>query len=95
MHHNPHENGQPWRPPGGLYRARQCASNFFCPFLRSKPQTCKDTIALPDLLLAAAAATAPNGRGQLRRDTGNALDALACGKVNCLGAFRPARPAKF
>eukprot|EP00955_Chlamydomonas_euryale_P100190 365267-Chlamydomonas_euryale.AAC.3 len=43
-------------------------------------------IALPDLLLAAAAAAAPDGRGHLRRGIGNALDALACG---------PARPAKF
>eukprot|EP00955_Chlamydomonas_euryale_P038307 351066-Chlamydomonas_euryale.AAC.1 len=37
----------------------------------------------------------PHGRGHMRRDIGNALDALACGWVNCLDAFRPARPAKF
>eukprot|EP00955_Chlamydomonas_euryale_P040038 351580-Chlamydomonas_euryale.AAC.1 len=38
MQHNPYEIGQPWRPPGGLYRARQCVSSFFCPPLCSKQQ---------------------------------------------------------
>eukprot|EP00955_Chlamydomonas_euryale_P052211 355090-Chlamydomonas_euryale.AAC.3 len=52
----------------------------------------KDAIALPDLLLAVAA---PDGRGHLRRDIGNALDALARGGVDCLNAFRPARSTKF
>eukprot|EP00955_Chlamydomonas_euryale_P063689 358742-Chlamydomonas_euryale.AAC.3 len=58
-------------------------------------QLLKDAIALPDLLLVAAATAAHDGRGHLRRDIGNALDALACGWVDCLDAFRPARPAKF
>eukprot|EP00955_Chlamydomonas_euryale_P061760 358164-Chlamydomonas_euryale.AAC.6 len=58
-------------------------------------QLLKDTITLPDLLLAAAAAAAPDGHGHLRRDIGNAFDALAGGWVDCLDAFRPARPAKF
>eukprot|EP00955_Chlamydomonas_euryale_P056880 356593-Chlamydomonas_euryale.AAC.3 len=48
----------------------------------------KDAIALPDLLLAAAAA--PDGRGHLRCDIGNALDVLACG-WHCLDASRPAK----
>eukprot|EP00955_Chlamydomonas_euryale_P081785 363626-Chlamydomonas_euryale.AAC.5 len=39
----------------------------------------KDAIALPDLLLAAAAAAAPDGRGNLRWDIRNALDALVRG----------------
>eukprot|EP00955_Chlamydomonas_euryale_P106222 365690-Chlamydomonas_euryale.AAC.4 len=60
----------------------------FCQFL-------KDAIALPDLVLAAAAAAAPDGRGHLRRSIGNALHALACGWVDCLDAFRPARSARF
>eukprot|EP00955_Chlamydomonas_euryale_P063405 358651-Chlamydomonas_euryale.AAC.5 len=87
MQHNPYEIRQPGRPPGGLYRARQCASSFFCPPLHA--------IALPDLLLAAAVAAAPDSRGRLRRGIGNAPDALACGWVDCLEAFRPAKPAKF
>eukprot|EP00955_Chlamydomonas_euryale_P054325 355789-Chlamydomonas_euryale.AAC.1 len=58
-------------------------------------QRLKDALALPDLLLAAAVAAAPDGRGHLRCDIGNALDALACEWVDCLDAFRPARPAKF
>eukprot|EP00955_Chlamydomonas_euryale_P050898 354692-Chlamydomonas_euryale.AAC.4 len=56
-------------------------------------QLLKDAIALSDIVLAAAAA--PDGRGHLRRDIGNALDALACGWVDCLDTFRPSRPAKF
>eukprot|EP00955_Chlamydomonas_euryale_P092064 364676-Chlamydomonas_euryale.AAC.7 len=80
MQHNPYEIGQPWRPPGGLYRARHCASSFFCLPLRSKPQKrLEDAIALPDLPLAAAAAAAPDGRGYSRHDIGNALDARAGG----------------
>eukprot|EP00955_Chlamydomonas_euryale_P043240 352541-Chlamydomonas_euryale.AAC.4 len=55
----------------------------------------KDAIALPNLLLAAAAAAAPDGCGFLRRDIGNALDALACGWFDCLYTFRSARPATF
>eukprot|EP00955_Chlamydomonas_euryale_P041059 351882-Chlamydomonas_euryale.AAC.12 len=38
MQHNPYEISQPLRPSGGLYLARQCASSFVCPPLRSKPQ---------------------------------------------------------
>eukprot|EP00955_Chlamydomonas_euryale_P039983 351563-Chlamydomonas_euryale.AAC.4 len=56
-------------------------------------QLLKDAIALPDVLLAAAAA--PNGRGHFRRDISNASHALACGWVDCLDAFRPARPPQF
>eukprot|EP00955_Chlamydomonas_euryale_P109777 365953-Chlamydomonas_euryale.AAC.5 len=100
MQHNPYEIGQPWRPPGGLYRAMQYASRFFCPPLRSHKATdfrqlLKGSIELPDLLLVAAAAAAPDGRSHLRRNIGNAPDALACGWVECLDAFRPARHAKF
>eukprot|EP00955_Chlamydomonas_euryale_P084363 363954-Chlamydomonas_euryale.AAC.7 len=57
-------------------------------------QLFKHAIALPDFLLVAAAAAAPNVRCHFC-DIGNALDALACGWVDCLDAFRPARPAKF
>eukprot|EP00955_Chlamydomonas_euryale_P107733 365798-Chlamydomonas_euryale.AAC.2 len=39
-------------------------------------QLLTDVFAFPDLLLAADAASAPDGRGHLRRDIGNALDAL-------------------
>eukprot|EP00955_Chlamydomonas_euryale_P080983 363511-Chlamydomonas_euryale.AAC.6 len=63
---------------------------LFLPTLAFKATGCQlliDAIALPDLLLVAAAAAAPDGRGHLRRDIGNALDALACGWVNCLDAF--------
>eukprot|EP00955_Chlamydomonas_euryale_P060121 357617-Chlamydomonas_euryale.AAC.2 len=56
-------------------------------------QLLEDAIAFPDLLAAAAAATAPDGH--LRHDISNALDALARGWVDCLDAFRPARPARF
>eukprot|EP00955_Chlamydomonas_euryale_P101193 365328-Chlamydomonas_euryale.AAC.9 len=52
----------------------------------------KNAIALPDLLLAAAAAAAPDGRGHLRRDIRNALDVLACGWVDCLDASDPLDP---
>eukprot|EP00955_Chlamydomonas_euryale_P018587 198406-Chlamydomonas_euryale.AAC.1 len=58
-------------------------------------QLLKDAIALPNLLLSAAAAAAPDGRGHLHRDIGNALDAPACGWVDCLDAFRPATSAQF
>eukprot|EP00955_Chlamydomonas_euryale_P101916 365381-Chlamydomonas_euryale.AAC.4 len=58
-------------------------------------QLLKDAIALPDLLLVAATAAAPDSCGHLRRDIRNALDALACGWGDRLNAFRPARPAKF
>eukprot|EP00955_Chlamydomonas_euryale_P111325 366055-Chlamydomonas_euryale.AAC.22 len=58
----------------------------FCQFL-------EDAIALPDLLLAAAAAAAPDGH--LRRDISYAPDALAREWVDCLDAFRPAGPARF
>eukprot|EP00955_Chlamydomonas_euryale_P107324 365758-Chlamydomonas_euryale.AAC.5 len=54
-------------------------------------QLFKDAIALPDLLLAAAATATPDGRGQLRWDIGNALDALARGWIDCLDAFRLTR----
>eukprot|EP00955_Chlamydomonas_euryale_P086012 364185-Chlamydomonas_euryale.AAC.7 len=47
MQHNPHEIGQPWQPPGGLYRARQCACSFVCPPLRSKPQTFVNFLKMP------------------------------------------------
>uniref|UniRef100_A0A7R9V4H8 Uncharacterized protein n=1 Tax=Chlamydomonas euryale TaxID=1486919 RepID=A0A7R9V4H8_9CHLO len=47
MQHNPYEIGQPWRPPGGLFRARQCASSFVCPPLRSKPQTFVNFLKMP------------------------------------------------
>eukprot|EP00955_Chlamydomonas_euryale_P074079 361935-Chlamydomonas_euryale.AAC.4 len=56
-------------------------------------QLLADAIALPDPRLVAAAVAAPDGH--LRRDIGNALDALAHGWVDCLDAFRPARPARF
>eukprot|EP00955_Chlamydomonas_euryale_P071113 360965-Chlamydomonas_euryale.AAC.1 len=58
-------------------------------------QLLKDAFAFPDLLLAAAAAAAPDGRRHLRRNIDNALDALARSWVDCLDAFRPARPAKL
>eukprot|EP00955_Chlamydomonas_euryale_P118986 366569-Chlamydomonas_euryale.AAC.23 len=47
MQHNPYEIGQPWSPPGGLYRARHCASSFFCPPSRSKPQNFVNFLNMP------------------------------------------------
>eukprot|EP00955_Chlamydomonas_euryale_P050398 354547-Chlamydomonas_euryale.AAC.5 len=47
MQHNPDEIGQQWRPPGGLYRARQYASSFFCPPSRSKPQIFVNFLKMP------------------------------------------------
>eukprot|EP00955_Chlamydomonas_euryale_P014028 151325-Chlamydomonas_euryale.AAC.7 len=95
MQHNPYEIGQPWRPPGGLYLARQCGSSFVCPPLRSRPQTFVNLLKMPNLLLAAAAAAVPDGHGHLSHDISNALDALAREWVDCLNALRRARPVKF
>eukprot|EP00955_Chlamydomonas_euryale_P017213 183957-Chlamydomonas_euryale.AAC.1 len=82
-----------------LVLCQAVCQQLFLPTLAFKAadfcQLLKDAIALPDLLLAAAAATAPNGRGHLCRNICNALDALACGWVDCFDAFRPARPSKF
>eukprot|EP00955_Chlamydomonas_euryale_P001209 14054-Chlamydomonas_euryale.AAC.2 len=47
MQHNPYEIGKPWRPPGGLCHARQCASSVFCPPLRLKPQTFVNFLKMP------------------------------------------------
>eukprot|EP00955_Chlamydomonas_euryale_P059023 357272-Chlamydomonas_euryale.AAC.1 len=94
MQHNPHEIGQLWRPPGGLYHARQCASSFFCPPLRSTPQTLVNFLQMP-LHFQTLCWPRPRPPAPTRRDIGYAVDALACGWVDCRGAFRPARPAKF
>eukprot|EP00955_Chlamydomonas_euryale_P040808 351814-Chlamydomonas_euryale.AAC.2 len=80
-----------------LVSCQAVCQQFFLPTLAFKAtdfcQLLKNIIAFPDLLLAAAAAT--DGRGHLRRDMSSALDALACAWVDCLDAFRLARPAKL
>eukprot|EP00955_Chlamydomonas_euryale_P065009 359135-Chlamydomonas_euryale.AAC.2 len=97
MQHNPYEIGQPWRPPGGLYRARRCASSFFCPPSRSKPQMFVHFLKMPlhfQTFCWPRPAAAPDS--DLRRDIGNALDALARIEwVDRRDAFRPARSARF
>eukprot|EP00955_Chlamydomonas_euryale_P060772 357816-Chlamydomonas_euryale.AAC.5 len=65
-------------PPGASCQA--VCQQLFLPTLAFKAtdfcQLLKDTIALPDLLLtAAAAAAAPDGRGHLRRSTSEAQQA--------------------
>eukprot|EP00955_Chlamydomonas_euryale_P049987 354430-Chlamydomonas_euryale.AAC.7 len=98
MQHNPYEIGQPWRPPGGLYRARQCASSFFCPPVRSKPQTFVNFLKMLlhfQILCWPRPQPPPPTAAVTCVASSVMLDALACGWVDCLDAFRPSRPAKF
>eukprot|EP00955_Chlamydomonas_euryale_P081979 363658-Chlamydomonas_euryale.AAC.2 len=79
-----------------LVSCQTLCQQLFLPTLAFKATDCckllEDAIAL---LLATAPYAAPDGRGHLRHNIGNALDALGCRRIDCLDAFRPARPTKF
>eukprot|EP00955_Chlamydomonas_euryale_P117328 366466-Chlamydomonas_euryale.AAC.15 len=78
IHVTPASHGVPGSVSAAL-SAHPCVQNH------GLNQLLEGAIALPVLLLAAAAAAAPDGH--LRRDIGNALDALARGWVDCLDAL--------
>eukprot|EP00955_Chlamydomonas_euryale_P061178 357931-Chlamydomonas_euryale.AAC.3 len=89
--HNSYKIGQPWRH----WQRRQ--------HLRP-PHVCvwRHDTSSQRVLLVRFEGFDPRGRarpplepGLLRRDIGHALDALACGWVDCLDALRPIRPARF
>eukprot|EP00955_Chlamydomonas_euryale_P088610 364397-Chlamydomonas_euryale.AAC.17 len=82
-----------------LVLCQAVCQQLFLPTLAFKAtdfcQLLKDAIALPDLQLAAAAAAAPTAAVICVATSVMLLMRLPCGWIDCLDAFRSARPAKF